>query len=152
MPSFNRVLLIGTLPRDTETTRTADGRTALRFTVRTIREWTGRDGARHQATEWHDVVYASRPREPTAETLFPYLIRGKLVHVEGSIGTRGHRGGDRDTIQTVINATAVRLLTGSQPTDENRGERPEVRAQDHADRRRPPTNGTRGSGSVDEAE
>ena len=118
MPTFNRVLLIGTMPRDAEATRTADGRTGLRFTVKTVREWTGRDGTRHQASEWHDVVYKSRPHEPAAETLFPYLIRGKLVHVEGSIATRRHGRGDGDTSQTVIEATAVRLLTGSQPTDE----------------------------------
>ena len=118
MPSFNRVLLIGTLPRDAEATRTADGRTALRFTVKTVREWMGRDGTLHQANEWHDVVYASRPNEPTAETLFPYLIRDKLVHVEGSIRTRRHRRGDEDTSRRVIDATAVRLLTGSQPSDD----------------------------------
>ena len=58
-----------------------------------------------------------RTSRPT-ETLFPYLIRGKLVHVEGSIETRRWRRDGREARRTVIDATTVRLLTGSQPSDE----------------------------------
>ena len=114
MSSVNRIMLLGQLPRDAEEGTGTDGRPELQVSVITRRRWTSRQGEERESTEWHDIRYSSRDGEPTPAELFPYLIQGKHVHVEGSIATRTTPGA-KTSRRTVIDATRIRLSTGSQP-------------------------------------
>ena len=100
MQSVNRVLLIGTLPRGRrgDPHRRGPGSPPVHGEDRPEVDGPGRRSAR-QATEWHDITYSGRRNEPSAET-------------------RRWRRGERETRRTVIDATTVRLLTGSQPSDD----------------------------------
>ena len=83
MSSLNRIMLLGELPRDAEEGTGTDGRPELQVSVITKRRWTSRQGEDRESTEWHDIRYSFQVGEPTPAELFPYLIQGKQVHVEG---------------------------------------------------------------------
>ena len=113
MSSLNRIMLLGELPRDAEEGTGTDGRPELQVSVITKRRWTSRQGEDRESTEWHDIRYSFQVGEPTPAELFPYLIQGKQVHVEGSIATRTTPSA-KTARRTVINANKIRLITGSQ--------------------------------------
>ena len=51
----------------------------------TAESWTDKSsGARQERTEWHRIVLWDK----TAESLEPYLLKGRQVYVEGTIQTR----------------------------------------------------------------
>jgi single-strand DNA-binding protein len=81
---LNRVQLIGNLGRDPEVRSIPNGQVVASFSIATSRKWKDKDGARQEATEWHNVVCFGK----TAEIAGQYLTKGKQVFVEGRIQTR----------------------------------------------------------------
>ena len=109
MGSVNKVFLIGNLGRDAEQRHTTNGTAVSTLNLATTDTWTDKSGQRQERTEWHRVVVWDRQ----AESLQPYLTKGKQICVEGRLQTR--EWNDRDgnkRYTTEIRADRITLLGG----------------------------------------
>jgi single-strand DNA-binding protein len=70
--------------RDPEMRYLQSGEPVTTFSLATNRRWTGQDGQPREETEWHNVVAWRRLAEQCNE----YLVKGRLVYVEGRLQTR----------------------------------------------------------------
>ena len=82
--SVNKVILIGRLGKDPETKFTQGGVAIARFSMATDESWKDQSGEQQQRTEWHNIVAWRR----LAEICGQYLMKGKLVYIEGRLQTR----------------------------------------------------------------
>jgi single-strand DNA-binding protein len=121
MGSLNKVFLIGNLGRDAEQRHTTSGRAVSNFTLATTDNWTDKSsGQRQERTEWHRVVVWGRQ----AESLQPYLTKGKQICVEGRLQTRewNDRDGNKRST-TEVQADRITLLGGRGGSDGSPGRR-----------------------------
>lgn len=119
--SVNKVILIGRLGKDPETKFTQGGVAIARFSMATDESWKDQNGEQQQRTEWHNVVAWRR----LAEICGQYLIKGKLIYIEGRLQTRSwedKEGNKRTT--TEVQADKMVMLSGGRP-EEGSGGRPE---------------------------
>lgn len=103
----NKAILVGRLGKDPEVRYTPDGMMITNFTLATDEQRKDKSGERVQKTEWHRIVTFGK----LAEICGKYLVKGKLVYVEGRIQTRAwedKEGGKRST--TEIIASDMRML------------------------------------------
>jgi single-strand DNA-binding protein len=104
---INKAILVGRLGKDPEVRYTPDGMMITNFTLATDEQRKDKSGERVQKTEWHRIVTFGK----LAEICGKYLVKGKLVFVEGRIQTRAwedKEGGKRST--TEIIASDMRML------------------------------------------
>lgn len=80
----NKVILIGRLGKDPEVRYTPDGTMVTNFNLATDEQRKDKNGEKIQRTEWHKIVTWGK----LAEICGNYLVKGKLVFVEGRIQTR----------------------------------------------------------------
>ena len=80
----NKVILIGRLGKDPEVRYTPDGTMVTNFNLATDEQRKDKSGEKIQKTEWHKIVTWGK----LAEICGNYLVKGKLVFVEGRIQTR----------------------------------------------------------------
>ncbi|MFA5324006.1 MAG: single-stranded DNA-binding protein [Smithella sp.] len=80
----NKVILIGRLGKDPEVRYTPDGTMVTSFTLATSEKYKDKNGEKTERTEWHNVTSFGK----LAEICGNYLVKGKLVFVEGRIQTR----------------------------------------------------------------
>ncbi len=80
----NKAILIGRLGRDPEVRYTPDGTMVTNFTMATDETYKDKNGERVQKTEWHRIVAFGK----LAEICGNYLVKGKLIFIEGRIQTR----------------------------------------------------------------
>ncbi len=117
MGSVNKVFLIGNLGRDAEQRHTPNGTAVSNFSLATTDMWTDKSGQRQERTEWHRVVVWDRQ----AESLQPYLTKGKQICVEGRLQTRDWNDRDGNKRSTTeIRADRITLL-GSRGGDSGGG-------------------------------
>ncbi len=81
---LNKVMIIGRLGRDPEMRYTPSGRPVTTFSIATSRAWNTADGGRRTETEWFNVVAWSN----LAEICKQYLMKDRLVYIEGRLQTR----------------------------------------------------------------
>ncbi|HOJ51968.1 MAG TPA: single-stranded DNA-binding protein [Syntrophales bacterium] len=81
---LNKVFLIGRLGADPEVRYTQDGLMVVNFNLATDEVRKDKNGERIQKTEWHRIVTFGK----LAEICSNYLVKGKLVYIEGRIQTR----------------------------------------------------------------
>lgn len=111
MRGVNKATILGNVGSDPEMKYTASGQAVANFSVATNESWTGKDGQKHERTEWHRIVAWGR----LAEICGQYLSKGKPVYVEGSIRTRSWEDKDGNTKYTTeIHARELQLLGSSQ--------------------------------------
>ena len=84
MGSVNKAILLGNLGKDVELTYTPGGKAVARFSIATSQSWTGKEGDRHEQTDWHKIVAWGK----LAENCDHYLKKGRQVYVEGRLETR----------------------------------------------------------------
>ena len=104
---INKAILVGRLGKDPEVRYTPDGMMITNFTLATDEQRKDKNGERVQKTEWHRIVTFGK----LAELCGKYLVKGKLIFVEGRIQTRAwddKEGGKRST--TEIIASDMRML------------------------------------------
>ncbi len=80
---LNRVLIIGNLGRDPETTTLESGATVAKFSIATSENYKDKNGEWQSITEWHDIVCWRSLAERAASQLkkgMPVYIEGKLTH------------------------------------------------------------------------
>lgn len=107
MGSVNKAILVGNLGRDAEVKVTANGQSVATFSIATTETWT-KDGEKKEKTEWHRIVLWGRQ----ADTLQPYLTKGKQIYVEGRIETRQWEKDGQKHYTTEIRADRIVLLGG----------------------------------------
>ena len=98
----NKVILIGRLGKDPEVRYTPDGAMVTTFTLATDESYKDKNGEKVQKTEWHRIVTYRK----LAEICRNYLVKGKLVYLEGKIQTRSwedKEGMKRQTTEIVAN-------------------------------------------------
>ena len=119
--SINKVILIGRLGRNPEVKYTPSGQAVAKFSIATDETYKDRNGEQQRRTEWHNIVAWRRLAEICGE----YLVKGKLVYIEGRLRTRkweDREGNKRST--TEIEAREMQMLS---PKGE--GERSESSSQ-----------------------
>jgi single-strand DNA-binding protein len=107
MGSVNKVILVGNLGRDAEVKVTASGQSVATFSIATTETWT-KDGEKKEKTEWHRIVLWGRQ----ADTLQPYLTKGKQIYVEGRLETRQWEKDGQKHYTTEVKADRIVLLSG----------------------------------------
>jgi single-strand DNA-binding protein len=80
---INKVILVGRLGKDPEVRYTPDGTMVTNFTLATDESYKDKNGEKVQKTEWHRISTFGK----LAEICGNYLVKGKLVFVEGKIRT-----------------------------------------------------------------
>ncbi|HEY4494710.1 MAG TPA: single-stranded DNA-binding protein, partial [Candidatus Paceibacterota bacterium] len=87
---LNKAIIIGNLTRDPEIKALPSGIKVCTVSVATNRVWKDKNGARQDATDYHNVVVFGRQAETTAQ----YLKKGSGILVEGRMQTRSWDGQD----------------------------------------------------------
>ena len=121
--TVNKAILIGRLGKDPETKFTQGGVAIARFSLATDESWKDQNGEQQQRTEWHNVVAWRR----LAEICGQYLIKGKLVYIEGRLQTRSwedKEGNKRTT--TEIQADKMVMLSGGKPEEDSETSRQSI--------------------------
>ena len=85
MASVNKVILVGSLGRDTELRTFPNGDQVANVSIATSEKWRDKNtGENKEATEWHRLVFTQK----LAEIAGQYLKKGSQIYVEGKISTR----------------------------------------------------------------
>lgn len=107
MPALNKVQLIGYLGRDPETRFTPTGRKVCKFSMAVTRHWrAGDDGEQKEATDWFNVEAWER----LGEVCQQYLVKGKLVYLEGRLQTDKYEHEGETRYFTQVVASAMQML------------------------------------------
>jgi single-strand DNA-binding protein len=104
---INKAILVGRLGADPEVRYTPDGAMVTNFRIATDEQWKDKNGEKVQRTEWHKIVTFGK----LAEICGKYLVKGKLVYLEGRIQTRAwddKEGAKRYTTEIV--ASTMQML------------------------------------------
>ena len=81
---LNKVQLIGNLTRDPELKAIPSGIKVCTFSLATNRTWKDQNGAKQEATDFHNVVSFGK----IAELIAQYTKKGSSLYIEGRIQTR----------------------------------------------------------------
>lgn len=108
--SLNKIMLIGRLGKDAETSYTPGGAACTKFSIATSRTWKDKQSDEWKSeTNWSNVVLWQK------ESLAQYLVKGGQVYVEGRIQTRSYEDRDGKKLYvTEVIADEVILLGGKQ--------------------------------------
>jgi single-strand DNA-binding protein len=106
--SVNKVILLGRLGKDAETTYTPSGVARTRFSVATSRRWKDQQsGDWKEETDWSNIVLWR------GEAVATYLTKGKQVYIEGRLQSRSYDDKDgKKVYATEVVADDVILLGG----------------------------------------
>lgn len=113
----NKVILVGRLGKDPEVKYTPDGTMVTSFTIATSEKYKDKNGEKTEKTEWHNITTFGK----LAEICGNYLVKGKLVFLEGRIQTRSWE--DKEGVKryrTDIIASNMQMLDskGQSKTDD----------------------------------
>jgi single-strand DNA-binding protein len=107
---INKVILVGNLGADPETSYTAGGTAITKIRIATSESWKDKQsGDKQERTEWHRVTFFGRLAEIAGE----YLRKGRQVYVEGSLRTDKWQDKDgQDRYTTEVIASEMQMLGG----------------------------------------
>ncbi len=88
--NYNKAVIAGNLTRDPETRTLPSGQGVTSFGVATNRVWVNQNGERQEAAEFHNVVAFGK----LADICSRYLVKGRLVLIEGRLQTRSWQDQD----------------------------------------------------------
>jgi single-strand DNA-binding protein len=112
MVDINHVILIGRLTRDAELKYTAGGQAVCKFSIAVNRRKKSGDNWEDEANFFDIVVWGRQ-----GESLHPYLVKGKMVGVDGELRQDRWQqdGQNRSKVEIVTNN--LQLLGGGSPGD-----------------------------------
>jgi single-strand DNA-binding protein len=84
MRGINKIILVGNATRDAELHQTKTGKPVSNLRLATNRAVKTGDGSVREETQYHTVLCFDRLAETTAK----YVMKGKLLYVEGRLETR----------------------------------------------------------------
>lgn len=102
---LNKAIIIGNLTRDPEKKALPSGIAVTSFSVATNRTYKDKNGAKQDATEFHNIVVFGRQ----AETAGQYLKKGQSVLVEGRLQTRSWEQDGVKKYRTEILASTIQF-------------------------------------------
>lgn len=107
MASFNKIIIVGYLGRDPELRYTPQGTAVCNFSVATTERRKDKSGEFQDVTTWFNVsLWGNR-----AETVNPYLSKGKLVYIEGRLTQREYQDRDGNTRTSLdVNASELQFV------------------------------------------
>lgn len=107
MASINKVILIGRVGKDPETSFMPNGNSQItKFSLATSEYYT-KNGERQESTEWHNIVMWNKLSEIYKET----VKKGIMLYVEGKIKTNKWQDKDgNNRYKTEIWVNQVRIL------------------------------------------
>ena len=108
MGSVNKVILVGNLGKDAEVRVTPGGQSVASFSIATTENWTSKEGEKKEQTEWHRIVLWGK----AADSLQPYLVKGKQIYLEGRLQTRQWEKDGQKHYTTEVKADRIVLLGG----------------------------------------
>lgn len=113
--SINKVTLVGRLGKNPDLSFLPSGVAVAKFPVATDEQWTDKDGNKQERTEWHNVVAWRK----LAEICAKYLVKGKLVYLDGKIQTRSYedKDGNKRYITEIIADNLVMLSRAGESND-----------------------------------
>ena len=106
--SFNKIVVVGNLGRDPELRFTPQGTAVCSFTVATNERRKDKAGEQQDVTTWFRVTVWGKQ----AETLQPYLTKGKQIFVEGRLQTRQWEKDGQKHYTTEIKADRIGRCPG----------------------------------------
>jgi single-strand DNA-binding protein len=106
--TFQQTIIVGNLGKDAELRYLQSGRGVLSFNVAVTERWTDRNTQeRKEKTNWYRCSLWGQQ----AETLKPYLVKGKQVMVTGTVEARAYMDNSGQPQATLeLTARDVRLL------------------------------------------
>ena len=120
---INKAILVGRLGKDPEVRYTPDGMMVTNFTLATDEQRKDKNGERVQKTEWHRIVTFGK----LAEICGRYLVKGKLVYLEGRLQTRNwedKEGNKRSTTEIIASNMQMLDSKGQRAADASQDEPP----------------------------
>ena len=109
MSGVNKVILVGRVSRDPETTYNQAGLAIVKFSLATSEEWKDKvTGEKKEKTEWHRIVAFGKP----AEILGKYLRKGSQVYIEGRLQTNSWEKDGVKRYSTDIIVNSFQFLGG----------------------------------------
>lgn len=111
MADINRVIEIGRLTKDAEVTYTPGGTAVAKFTIAVNRKVKNGDDWVDEANYFDIKLFGK-----SAESLKSYLLKGKIVGVDGYLKQERWEKGGQKYSRIIINANDIQLLT---PKDKN---------------------------------
>ncbi|MDO4708326.1 MAG: single-stranded DNA-binding protein [Pseudomonadota bacterium] len=105
---INKVILVGNLGNDPETSYTQSGMTVTKISLATTTVRKDRDGMQQEKTEWHRVTFFGKLAEIAAE----YLRKGRQVYVEGRLSYGSYEKDGVRHYTTDIIADEMQMLGG----------------------------------------
>ena len=135
--TVNKVTLVGRLGQDPEIRFTGEGNAIASFSVATNESWKSKDGTMQERTEWTKVTVFGTTAEKYVQ---PYIKKGTLVYVEGSLKTdkwQDKDGNDKYSTGVVANIYGgVQILGGGESNADSSSamnqERPEKESLNQA--------------------
>lgn len=107
---INKVIIVGNLGADPETSYTGSGLAITNMRIATSEQWTDKQsGEKQERTEWHRIKLFGKLAEIAGE----YLKKGRQVYVEGRLQTDKYT--DKDGVErfsTNIVAEVMQMLGG----------------------------------------
>ena len=107
MSGVNKVILVGRLGKDPEVRTFEGGVKKANFTMATSEYRKDKDGNRVEMTEWHNIVCWRN----LAENAEKYLVKGKMIYVEGKLRTRSWDDNGSKRYITEIEASTFTMLS-----------------------------------------
>lgn len=108
MSSINKVILIGRVGKDPETTFNPNGTSQVtKFSLATSEQYSTKENEKQESTEWHNIVMWNKLSDIYKEI----IKKGQLLFVEGKIKT--NKWTDKENVthyKTEIWASTVRIL------------------------------------------
>jgi len=115
MVDLNHVVLIGRLTRDAELKYTAGGQAVCKFSVAVNRKKKNGDSWEDEANFFDIVVWGRQ-----GESLHPYLVKGKMVGVDGELRQDRWQQDGQNRSKVEIIANNLQLLGGGGPQGERK--------------------------------
>jgi len=114
--SINKVTLVGRLGKNPDLSYLPSGVAVAKFSLATDESWTDKDGNKQERTEWFNIVAWRK----LAEICGKYLVKGKLVYIDGKIQTRSYddKEGNKRYITEIIADNMVMLSKNEGTSDE----------------------------------
>jgi single-strand DNA-binding protein len=122
--SVNKVILLGRLGKDAETTYTPSGVAKSRFSVATSRRWKDQ-----QSGEWKEETDWSNVTLWRGENVANYLTKGKQVYIEGRLRNYSYEDKDGKKIYATEVVAEDLMLLGGRGEDGPPGSRDESYSQ-----------------------
>ncbi len=116
MSGVNKVILVGHLGKDPEVRTFEGGVKKANFTMATSEYRKDKEGNRVEFTEWHNIVCWRN----LAENAEKYLVKGKMIYVEGKLRTRSWEDNGTKRYITEVEASTFTILSSKSDETEQK--------------------------------